>query len=173
MTLAMKIDLNSMDLEDRLRPAAEYICVKLHPPQLRSMYVEHLRVHYRAEAIVYVLQALSTGMTALFLGLLTNYLYDKYNKSTKDKERENRKLEKLIAEQERQISELEALLKQEKDRGFARRARQSLSFHNETLIRIKNPDSSIELLVRESVELLEAKGTEEVSKEVDSHWDDD
>lgn len=55
--------------------------VRADPPRRDSLdYVRNIRVHYLAEEIVYVLQALSTGMTGIFIGLIANYLYDKTKK---------------------------------------------------------------------------------------------
>jgi hypothetical protein len=168
----VKIDIRSHNFVVRVEPAAEYICVKLHPPKLRSKYVEHIRVSYKADLIVYVLQELSTGMTALFLGLLTNYLYDKYKKKPRNKRREDDKLKKLIATQNRTIKALQRLLNKEKDRRISRVAAQSLAFHKKTLMQIKNGDRSIDVLVKESIEVLESKGSDALSNEIDSHWDD-
>ena len=57
--------------------AASFACVGLLPPSTRAAYVRDIRAKYKAEPIVYLLQVLSQGMTAIFVGLLTNYLYDK------------------------------------------------------------------------------------------------
>src|SRR4051812_23438513 len=111
----MKIDMRSRKFVGRFQPAAEYICVNLHPGKLRSQYVEHLRVSYKADVIVYILQELSTGMTALFLGLITNHLYDKF-KRPRNKRRENDRRKKLIAYQGRKIKALERLLVVSQDR---------------------------------------------------------
>ena len=164
----MKIDMRSRKFVGRFEPASEYICVNLHPPKLRSKYVEHLRSKYKADVIVYVLQELSTGMTALFLGLITNYLYDKYKKP-RNKRRENDRLKKLIEQQRRTIKSLERLLAKRQDKGIARVASQSLAFHKETLMKVKNGDLSIEVLVKESVTALESKGSDALTEVVNSH----
>jgi len=152
----MKIDMRSRKFVGRFEPAAEYICVNLHPPKLRPRYVEHLRSHYKADVIVYVLQELSTGMTALFLGLITNYLYDKY-KRPRNKLRENDRRKKLAAKQGRTIKALERLLEKEEDKRIERVAAQSLAFHKEALMKVKDGDVSVELLVKDSIEALESK----------------
>jgi len=161
----MKIDMRSRKFVGRFKPAAEYICVNIHPPKLRSTYVEHLRSAYKADVIVYVLQELSTGMTALFLGLITNYLYDKY-KRPRNKRRENERRKKLIARQGRTIKALERLLANGQDRRIASAAAQSLAFHKETLMKVKNSDASIEVLVKESIHVLEAKGSDALTEEI-------
>ena len=69
-----------MNYYDPVAVAAEYICVDLHPKSLRAPFVRHMRSSYKADYIVYVLQALAQGMCGLFVGLLTNYLYDRARK---------------------------------------------------------------------------------------------
>ena len=137
LIVAVKIDIRSHNFVVRVEPAAEYICVKLHPPKLRSKYVEHIRVSYKADLIVYVLQELSTGMTALFLGLLTNYLYDKYKKKPRNKRREDDKLKKLIATQNRTIKALQRLLNKEKDKRISGSPRNHWHFTKKHSCRLK------------------------------------
>lgn len=166
----MKLDPRITGLNRRLRPAAESICVNLHPPKLRAGYVRDIRAKYHAPLIVYALQALSAGMTAIFLGLLTNYLYDKYKLKRRGHE-ESGKLEKLLAGQEENLKELRQLLKTEKSKRAAREGMASLKLHRKTLLKVKNKDASIELLLQESIELIETRGPTAVKREVDSNLD--
>jgi hypothetical protein len=108
----MKLNPRVNGLRRRLKPAAELICVNLHPPKLRGSYVRDIRVKYHAPLIVYALQALSAGMTAIFLGLLTNYLYDKYKVKRRGHD-DSERLGKLIEQQEENIKELQEFLKTE------------------------------------------------------------
>jgi hypothetical protein len=153
--------------DDSIEATAEYVCVELHPRVLRSRYVEHISVSYRAEIIVYVLQALSTGMTALFVGLLTNYLYGKAKKKRGIKEKTD--LKKLVAEQKKTIRELEKLLKAERSRAAVKEARLSLTFHQNILVQIENHDSSLETLIADAIKQLEQKGKDKLLKHVDSY----
>lgn len=153
--------------DDPIEATAEYVCVELHPRVLRSRYVEHISVSYRAEIIVYVLQALSTGMTALFVGLLTNYLYDKAKKKHGVKERTD--LKKLVAEQKKNIRKLEKLLEAERSRAAVKEARLSLTFHQNILVQIENHDPSLETLIADAIKQLEQKGKDKLLKHVDSY----
>lgn len=166
----MKIDPRRSGFKRRLKPAAEFICVNLHPLKLKSSYVRNIRVKYHAPLIVYALQALSAGMTALFLGLLTNYLYDKYKVKQRDRRGARDKLKKLIVRQEENIKELNQLLKIEKSRRSTREGMQSLKLHKETLVKINDNDTSIEILLKESIEVLETHGSNALSRVIDSHW---
>jgi len=73
--------------------------------------VQNIRVYYHAEEIVYVLQALSAGMTGLFVGLITNYLYDK----TKSPDKKLVDIEVLLRKQQKQLDELERLISKVKN----------------------------------------------------------
>jgi len=105
------------------------------------------------------------------MGLLTNYLYDKFKGKPSEQERQAAKLGELIATQEQRIKELQDLIKHEKDRHFARQATRSLKFHRQIMIKIKKNDSSIEASLKEYVQIIESKGCDAITKAVNSHWD--
>jgi hypothetical protein len=78
---------------DDLAAAAEYICVRLYPQELRAAYVSDVRGRYAwgdvpwEGLITLALQELSIGMTALFIDLLGHSLYDKSKKPDSNVER--------------------------------------------------------------------------------------
>lgn len=146
--------------------AAEYICMQLHPQGLRADYVRNIRVYYHAEAIVYVLQALSSGMTALFVGLLTNYLYDK----TKKPDQTSVDLRALVEKQQKKLDELRALVAQEGKQSTKEWAAQHLELQEKTLLQVQDSDPSIAAMVEDVLKQLEQKGKSALTKEVDSNF---
>ncbi len=155
------------DYNDPLEAAAEYICLELHPVELRSKYAEHVTIESYADHIVYVLQELSTGMTAIFLGLLTNYLYDKVK--NKHREKQAKELKSLMAEQQKKISELEKLLRKRKYKTIKANATITLNFHKDVLIKVKGNDPAINQLLSEALIKLEIDGKDALLKHVDSY----
>ena len=162
--------MHAVESRDRLKAAAEYACVKLHPPSLKAGYVRDIRAGYHADLIVYFLQFLSQGMTELFICLLGCYLYEKAKKQ-KRTTRKQVKLERLVEEQEQSIEELEKLLKEKGHRRPTRQDMRLLNFHKEVLVKVKKKDASIEMLVSESIELLENEGKKALIKKVNSYGD--
>ena len=154
------------DYDDRIESAAEYICVSLYPAELRSEYVRHIRSSHKADLLVYALQILATGMTSIFVGLLTNYLYDKRKK--KHEVRKRKQLKGLIAQQKRNIKALEDLLKLERAQA-KRRASISLSLHKELVLKIEGNDPSINILLKSALATLEKEGQAALRIHVDSH----
>jgi len=150
---------------DEIEAAAEYLCVQLHPEEIRSDYVRNIRVHYRAEEIVYVLQALSTGMTGIFIGLITNYLYDK----TKKPDPKIEALTKKIEEQRIQLRKLEKLLLKEKDPDFAEIAKKHCELHRRIIAQAQDSDPEIERMVDEVLLQLKERGRKGLADEVDSY----
>ena len=154
------------DYDDRIESAAEYICVSLYPAELRSEYVRHIRSSHKADLLVYVLQILATGMTSIFVGLLTNYLYDK--RKERHEVRKRKQLKGLIARQKRNIKALEDLLKLERAKQAKRRASISLSLHKELVLKIEGNDPSINILLKSALATLEKEGQEALRMHVDS-----
>ena len=150
---------------DDLEAAAEYICVQLHPEEIRADYVRNIRVHYRAEEIVYVLQALSSGMTGLFIGLFTNYLYDKVKKPDSS----STELKKLLEEQNGRLGKLEKLLAKECDLEFADIARKHRDLHQKIVCQIQDSNPEIERIVEDVLEQLRRRGRNALTDDVDSH----
>lgn len=150
----------------KIETAAEYICIRLYPQALRSSYVRDIRVYYHAEAIVYALQALSAGITSLFVGLITNYLYDK----TKKPDQKLVDMEALLRKQEEKLQELEKLLVKEKDREFRAYANQQLELHKKTILQIQNSDSEIVTMVEDALQQLEQRGQKAIDDEIDSNF---
>lgn len=146
-----------------LRTAAEFVCVTFHPSGLRKNYLRDIRVKYKAEAIVYVLQALSFGLTTIFLGLLTNYLYDK----VKQPGSKAVDVEELLHRHEEKIAELELMIQSSENQ----RASSALKFHKEALQKIKSSDPSIEAMVEDALKQLERYGQDKMKKHVEKYHD--
>jgi hypothetical protein len=149
-----------------IKAVAEYICLHLHPKELQSSYVQDIRVLYSAEPIVYVLQALSAGMTSLFVGLITNYLYDK----TKKSDQKLLDLETLLKKQQEKLQELETYIANEKELGLKVLANKHLELHRQTFLRIESLDQSIYQMVDEVLFRLKQRGKKALTDEVDSHF---
>lgn len=154
--------------DDPIEVVAEYICVGLYPTKLREEYVRHMRVAYKADLIVYALQALATGMTAIFVGLVTNYLYDKAKKGRRPKER--KAIKRLVAQQKRRITQLERLLKSEQEERRKRRVSVTLIVHKRVIVQIEGKKPSIDKVVTNALSDLEKKGTKGLRNYVDSKW---
>lgn len=148
--------------------AAEYICLHLHPKELRSNYVHDIRVEYSADPIVYVLQELSTGMTALFIGLITNYLFEK----TKKPDPTIINIQALLKKQNTKLNKLEKYIVREKDDELKKIANKHLKLHNETLRRIENFDPNLYELVDEVLCQMQQRGHQSLVDEIDSHLDE-
>jgi ABC-type glycerol-3-phosphate transport system substrate-binding protein len=146
--------------------AAEYICVQLHPVDLRSDYVRNIRVYYHAEAIVYVLQALSAGMTSLFVGLVTNYLYDKAKKP----DQKLVDMHALLKKQQEKLDELQSLIAKENKQNTKEVATQHLELHKKTLLQIQDSDPSIAAMVDDALRQLEQRGQNALTDDVDSNY---
>ncbi len=155
--------------KDEIETAAEYICIQLYPDELKRDFVRDIRVCYHAEEIVYVLQALSTGMAGIFIGLVANYLYDKTKKSSHEKNN----IEKLLIEQQQKLIELERLIEKEKekDKDFFIITKKHFDTHKATLQLIQDSDPYIPELIRKALSELELRGQEAIDKEIDSHFD--
>lgn len=153
--------------EEEITTAAEYICIQLYPDDLRGHFVRDLRVNYHADEIVYVLQALSTGMAGLFVGLVTNYLYDK----TKKPDQRIVNIERLLIKQQRELRGLERLLTTEKDKEYAAIAQRHLDTHRQAILMIQDSDPHISGLIQAALSELESRGQEAVAEEVESHLD--
>ncbi len=149
-----------------IETAAEYICVHLFPENLRSSYVRDIRVYYHAEAIVYALQALSAGMTSLFVGLITNYLYDK----TKKPDQKLVDMEALLKKQQGRLQELENLLVKEKNRELRTEASQQLELHKQTILQIQESDHRITEMIEDVLKQLEQRGQNAIDDEIDSNF---
>lgn len=150
---------------DDIEAAAEYLCLQLHPEEIRSDYLRNIRVHYSAEEIAYVLQALSTGMTGIFISLITNYLYDKNKKP----DPEIATLTKQLEEQRVQLRGLEKLLLKEKDPDFAEIAKKHRELHRKIIARAQDSDPEIERMVDEAFIQLQERGRKNLADEVDSY----
>lgn len=105
-------------------------------------------------------------MTALFVSLLANHLYDRYKRRS-DSAKERKRLESLIAQQGENIRELEELLKTE--RRATRKARESLRFHKDVLAKAERRERSLNTLFENSLEVLRTQSDGAIRKYVDSH----
>jgi len=152
---------------DPITTAAEYISIQLHPEVIRGDFVRNIRVYYHAAEIVYVLQALSGGMAALFVGLLTNHLYDKAKKP----DQKLVDIQALLLKQQKKLAELEALISREKDKGFATVAQQHLDTHKRTIGLIQDSDPYISGLIETVLSELEARGQESLATEIESYYE--
>ena len=152
--------------EEEITTAAEYICIQLHPDPIREDFVRNIRVYYHAEEIVYVLQALSTEMAGLFVGLLTNHLYDK----TKKPDQRTVDIEKLLIKQQEKLAELERLIAKEKDKNFSVVAQEHFDTHKKTIIMIQDSDPYIPELINTALSELESRGKDAIAEEVESHF---
>lgn len=150
---------------DDIEAAAEYLCVHLHPEEIRSDYVRNIRVYYHAEEIVYVLQALSAGMTGIFIGLITNYFYDK----TKKPDPKIEALAKQLEEQRVQLVKLEKLVLKEKDPDFVEIAKKHLELHRRIIVQAQDSDPEIERMVNEVFLQLKERGRKGLADEVNSY----
>jgi len=140
---------------NKITTAAEYICIQLYPDDLRGDFVRDIRVFYHADEIVYVLQALSTGMAGLFVGLITNYLYDK----TKKPDQKTVDIEKLLIKQQTILRDLERLVAQEKDKDFSAIVQKHIATHKTTVLRIRDSDPYISDLIQTALSEIESRGS--------------
>src|SRR6266702_1886650 len=104
---------------DDLAAAAEYICVRLHPQELRTAYVQHLRQRYAwgdvpwDGLIMVALQTLSDGITNVFWGLLIAAVYENYKKPNANIEQlldKQANMERLLDEQRATVAGLHELI---------------------------------------------------------------
>jgi hypothetical protein len=153
---------------DGIDVAASYACVQLLPPSAREAFVRDLRVKYRAEPVVYVLQALSQGMAAIFFGLLTNYLYDK----TKFKTR-TRRLAGLKTALRHQRTELRKL-KRQIDEGVVKPpvggVKRRYAAYDKVLTQIETDDPEIVGAVKDAIRQLEKRGSNKLKQSVNRHF---
>jgi hypothetical protein len=163
--------------QDDLAAATEYICVRLHPQELRSRYVANVRGGYQAGdvtpefLITLLLQALDTGMTDLFIALLGAYLYDKFKQPDPN-------VQRLLQEQRSTLARLETAIghlgSDEKQPEAARvmhqeqtkTARVSQQLHESTIQKIEASDPEIPAMVEDALHQLEALGANALVDEV-------
>lgn len=151
---------------DPVATAAEYIALQLHPKEIRGDFVRNIRVFYHADEIVYVLQALSSGMAGLFVGLLTNHLYDKAKKP----DQKLTDIEALLHKQQEKLAKLEALIAKERKKELAGIARQHFDTHKHTIEMIQDSDPYITSLMDAALSDLDARGQQALTDEIDSHF---
>jgi hypothetical protein len=163
--------------DDDLAAAAEYVCVRLHPPELRSRYVANVRGGYQAGditpefLITLLLQALDTGMTDLFIALLATRLYDKFKPPDPN-------IEGLLQEQRSLLVRLETAIDrlgpEEKQPEAARvmhqrrtkTVRASQQLHEDVIRKIEDDDPQIPAMVEDALRQLEARGANALVDEV-------
>lgn len=133
-----------------LRTAAEWLCIAALPPRMRKSYVTDIRAKCKAEPIVYLLQALSTGLTTTFLGLLVNHLYDKF----KEPAAKATDVEALLRRHELKLAELEAMIQLSESRDAVK----AFELHNGLLLRIRAADPTVEEMVADALAQLERYG---------------
>ena len=116
-----------------------------------------------------MLQELSQNMTAIFIGLLTNYLYEKSKKAYGLKKKKN--IDALMTQQQEKIEELEKLVKKEKDKTFRAEAKLALNFHQTTIIQVQSMDAALTQRLTDAVEKLEKDGKDKLFSDVNSYSD--
>jgi hypothetical protein len=147
---------------DEIKATAEYACLQWHPQQLRSRFSMDITCAYRAEEIVYALQALSSGAAGLFVGLLTNYLHDKFKKP----DPQLVAIEVLLVEQQRRLARFETLINAEKNQRTKKLAMEAAAFHRSTIKRVEESDPAIEKTLEQALAELRAKGAKALNDEI-------
>jgi hypothetical protein len=147
--------------------AASYACVKILPLSQREAYARDIRVKYKADLVVVILQELSHGMTSIFIGLLTNYLYDKAR--SKARARHKMALRRSVRQQRRELRKLRRWLDAQHARRPTKRIEKRYNTYAEILTRVDKADPSIAKAIEDAVRQLEKRGAavlrEQVSKQ--------
>lgn len=146
---------------EELEDAASFACVQVLPRSQQEAYVRDIRVKYAGDFTVAILQAISYGMTTIFLGLLTNYLYDKAK--SKAHRREVLELKRAILKQR---SELRKLKKHLESRHGAASGRRRYEAYDRVLTKIEKSDPSITKAIEEAIKQLERRGAESLRDDV-------
>ncbi|AGU53723.1 hypothetical protein VAPA_2c11690 [Variovorax paradoxus B4] len=105
------------------------------------------------------------GSAGIFIGLITNYLYDK----TKKPDPKIEALTKQLEEQRVQLRKLEKLLLKEKDPDFAEIAKKHRELHRRIIAQAQDSDPEIERMVDEVLPQLKERGRKGLADEVDSY----
>ena len=153
---------------EELHAAASFACVRVLPQSQQEPYVRDIRVKYKAELVVYILQALSHGMTAIFVGLLTNYLYDKT--AAKADERQLLALRRALRKQRRELRNLKRQLDSPKNRQSRSRAHRRYDTYEKLLTKIEKSDPSIAKAIEHAIKQLEQRGAESLRDDVNDKF---
>jgi uncharacterized protein YukE len=151
-----------------LHDAASFACVRVLPRSQQEPYVRDIRVKYKAEIVVYILQALSHGMTAIFVGLLTNYLYDKTK--SKANARQVLALRRALRKQRRELRSLKRQLDSSKNRQAPTWARRRYETYENILTKIEKSDPSITKAIEHAIKQLEQRGAKSLRDVVSSKF---
>jgi len=154
---------------DDLYAAASFACVRILPRSHRSHYVLDIRAKYGgAEPVVSILQALSQGMTAIFVGLLTSYLYDRTK--TKRRARGLGKIRRLLIQQRRELKHLRRWIKASQARRSVKRIQRRFEVYEEIQTRVEKLDPSIGQAFEDAIKQLEKRGASALEKKVDEQF---
>ena len=152
---------------DPIQAAAEFMAAELHPQDRKAAYAWHVRVKAKADALFYLLQALSLALTSICFGLVTNYLYDVAKEKFGDKREDT---DASLRQYQERIEELKAhLAKLQPQHRKAETAREWLRFHELMILRIEERDPEIAACVAQAVEQLEKRGAASLATEVSHH----
>jgi hypothetical protein len=135
------------------------------PRSQQEAYVRDIRVKYKADLVVSILQAISYGMTAIFIGLLTNYLYDKAK--TKAPPGEVLELKRALRKQRSELRKLKRLLESRKGSGSGHRRYEA---YDRVLTKIAKSDPSITKAIEDAIKQLERRGAEALRDDVNSKF---
>jgi intergrase/recombinase len=142
--------------------------VRILPPSQQEPYVRDIRLKYKADIVVSILQELSRGMTAIFVGLLTNYLYERTK--SKANERQIEALRRALRNQRTELSNLKRQLNSSKNQQSRMRGQQRYDTYDTILTKIETSDPSITKAVDDAIKQLEQRGAESLRDEVNSKY---
>jgi len=107
-------------------------------------------------------------MTAIFVGLLTSYLYDRTK--TKRRARGLGKIRRLLIQQRRELKHLRRWIKASQARRSVKRIQRRFEVYEEIQTRVEKLDPSIGQAIEDAIKQLEKRGASALEKKVDEQF---
>lgn len=153
--------------ENTIEVMSEWVCCKLHPREMRSTYVEHIRVEYWADEIILLMQWLSKGLTTIFYGLIASYLYDRFGKAETNG---IESINELLGAHRKALAQLSILIEKEGDERVREKAIELASLHEVLLKRIVENDPDLYRLIDIAKRELDDLGSAELNSRLESEF---
>lgn len=151
-----------------IESASQFMALMAHSENNRGSYVRDIQVLYSGEPATYIAQALSAGITSIFFGLISNYLYDhlvgKYGA------KRDSQIEEKIASYKKDLAELRGMLesgKVESEKHFL-----SIANEHQSLLKCIGDKKKIEEMVQDAINQLQQRGADGLRDEIDSNFRD-
>ncbi|MEW8327548.1 MAG: hypothetical protein AB2686_00630 [Candidatus Thiodiazotropha sp.] len=148
-----------------LEIAAKYIALGLHSEDNKTSYLEDLRLSYSGEVATYIAQGLSQLITGICIGLLSNYIYYKFNNKYNIDRIENIGIQ--IKQHKDKINELENLLNNRQVKSV-KHFSSVLNDHKNMSLMLESEDE-INSLIEMSIKELETRGISETLERIREH----